>query len=163
MFEQQFVKLKPQSISGNCHIVSSEQIQFVFSYPQLSDGEKVLWLWLAQHSINDPNLYCYFSYQQISLALNKKWDTIHRALVRLRFMGFVQSDLPVLHGEVTIAASIVRRTYMPSLPGEEWEKYDPPTEENCMQELPREKGIYRRPPILDSLLLKKNARSKTSC
>lgn len=138
-----------------CHcallsVVSLSQLMRIYSHALLNDTEKLLWLLLAQYAVNDKDLSCEFNYQQLSTFLNKQCDVIHRALVRLRAMGYLLCDLPFSNGEITPEMNVAMRLFTPVEPIVRQIK---PTR-GVTDFVVLEKGVYRRSPILINLLSK---------
>lgn len=70
--------------------VSLAEVLFVFSYTQLNEVEKILWMLFATHA--DESLSCTFSYAQMSYCINQHHEIVHRALKRLMAMGFLDCE-----------------------------------------------------------------------
>jgi len=77
-------------------------LKLLLKHPMLNFFEKTLWLWLASHCVQD-DLVCCFNLQQISLALNRSTREIHRALFRLRLMGYlVCHEMPISYTKLSL-------------------------------------------------------------
>ncbi len=70
--------------------ISLVEMLFVFSHTQLTEIEKVLWVFLVAHA--DENLDCTFSYAQLSFCLNLPSENVQGALKRLMAMGFLDTE-----------------------------------------------------------------------
>ncbi|MCS5711483.1 hypothetical protein [Candidatus Berkiella aquae] len=70
--------------------ISLAEVLFVFSHSQLTETEKMLWLFLAMHANEQFN--CRFSYMQLSFCLNLSSEILHVALKRLIAMGFLDTE-----------------------------------------------------------------------
>lgn len=134
--------------------ISVAEMVFIGRSADVSDGEKLIWLILATYCANDKHLVCSLSYQQLSNAVNKKWDVVHRALLRLKSMGFIEnSSLPILHGEeITPEISNIIHIFKLTLPAKGLLalKQTPKCKPDGL--VLHENGVYRRPPILINLL-----------
>lgn len=77
----------------------------IIEHPLLQEEEKFFWVWLCYQSTNNksfPFPYSY-SYEQMSLAVNKSTKKIHRFLLRLMLMGFLENgSIPICYGQPTI-------------------------------------------------------------
>lgn len=91
-------------------------VQTIYPRNEINEGEKMLWIWLTSHSTESEDASCLFSYQQLSDIMQWKVDSIHRALLRLRLLGFLKCDLPLLHGVVSPVDAIVVHKLYPTLP-----------------------------------------------
>lgn len=70
-------------------------IKTILHHALLKDEERLLLLWFASRSANNPHFVCFFNYEQLSIALNRSPKAIHRLLFRLRTLGFLQGDIPI--------------------------------------------------------------------
>jgi hypothetical protein len=128
--------------------VSLAEVMFVLSNTELTEVEKMLWLLLAMHA-ESANLTCTFSYAQLSFGVNHPHQTVHGALLRLRALGFLQSDDLL---ETFTPLQLLRHChFVVQLPlaGLLALKKTPRCKE---PEALHDKGIYRRPPIMINLL-----------
>ena len=91
-------------------------VRTIFTRVEISDPEKLLWLWLVSHCVFSETHSCVFTYQQLADVMRIKPEMIHRALIRLRMMGFLLSELPLLHGIVTPHSAAQKRLLTPTLP-----------------------------------------------
>ncbi|MBS0288991.1 MAG: hypothetical protein JSS07_02990 [Proteobacteria bacterium] len=74
----------------------------IINHAHLTEDEKYLWLWLfANQSASNPPFSCSYSYEQISTAVHKSSQKIHRVLTRLRTMGGLIANIPVHYGKLT--------------------------------------------------------------
>jgi hypothetical protein len=94
-------------------------MQSIFVRSELNEGEKLLWLWCVIHCALTQCTSCEFSYLELANMMHWKVDAIHRALHRLEALGYFQNKIPFLHGVVTFAESLVKRTFNPTLPEHE--------------------------------------------
>jgi len=75
-------------------------LKVLLKHSKLNFFEKTLWLWLASHCVQN-DLVCCFNLQQISSALNKSTRDVHRALFRLKIVGFlICPNIPILYGKL---------------------------------------------------------------
>lgn len=84
-----------------CHCAMFVHLKVLINHPLLQEDEKLLWLWLATRSTNNPSLSCSINYEQISAAVNKPLKQVHRILFRLSIMGFLKGDIPIWYGVPT--------------------------------------------------------------
>jgi hypothetical protein len=72
--------------------ISSAELAFVTACPDLSDGEKLIWLTLANESALDPHYACTLTQGQLAKCVNKTIGTVTRAITNLRIHGFLKSE-----------------------------------------------------------------------
>ena len=81
---------------------SIDCLKTVFNHPRLDTVEKSLWLWLVSQGVfSEAELVCFLSYHDISLALDYSAQAIHRALIRLRVMGFLFGEIFIYYGPLS--------------------------------------------------------------
>lgn len=86
------------------------------NHPLIKEDEKLLWLWLATQSADNPTFSCSFNYEQIAQAMQWSVKIIHRLLFRLKIMGFLQLDIPIWYGNPTPKMTRQIRTITLRLP-----------------------------------------------
>lgn len=73
-------------------------LKSLMNHPILKEDEKFLWCWLATLNANNHQFSCSFTYEQLSIALNKPPKVIHRILFRLKTMGLLFGNIPIWYG-----------------------------------------------------------------
>lgn len=128
--------------------VSLAEMLFVFSNATLTEVEKILWLTLAAHADRE-TFSCTFSYAQLSYCISQPHENVHRAIIRLIAMGFIETDgLLESYTALTLLRNCTFTVKLP-LEGLLALKKTP----RCKKpEALHQKGIYRRPPIMINLL-----------
>ena len=72
--------------------ISAAEVAFVSKTKLLSDDEKLIWLNIATKSALDPTFSCFLTYRQIGEMVNKKPDTVYRAVSALKEKGFLDAQ-----------------------------------------------------------------------
>lgn len=93
-----------------------ENLSTLFDCSELTWNEKVLWMWAATHCAKNAATACTFSYEQISLAMNQSCKQVHRALTRLKVVGFLLSDSPIWYYELSKLMCTKIHTFTPVVP-----------------------------------------------
>ncbi len=139
------------------HQIIGKQLQFVLSHPLLSETAKLLWVWMVHHSMYDPHHCCWFSYYQLSQAINHDVCKCHAALICLHTMGFLKSNLPNSF-EITLYQSVQQRSYQPVLPKYGWLDYKEKAATLFSEELVffDQNARYKRPQMFINLMEKYN-------
>lgn len=139
------------------HRMIGKQLQFVWSHPLLDDAAKLLWMWMVHHSMYDPNHCCWFSYHQLSQAVNQDVQKIHTALFFLHSVGFLKTNL-LNSSEITLLQSVQQRSFLPVLPKYAWQEYRDEAETLFSEELvfKDKDGNYKRPQLFINLMHKCN-------
>ncbi len=81
-----------------CLCAQFVNLKEILNHPLLQEDEKFLWCWFATSSANNHQSSCSFTYEQLSIALNKPAKFIHRILFRLKIMGLLQGNIPIWYG-----------------------------------------------------------------
>lgn len=76
-------------------------LRILLDYSSLNHAEKCVLRWLATECAMNVSHACNVSYEELSLALNLPCKTIHRALFRLRIMGFLHACIPIWYWKLT--------------------------------------------------------------
>ena len=93
-----------------------ENLSTLLEHPELTQDEKLLWIWLATDSARKISIACYYSYKQLSLVMNLSCKQVHRALFRLGLFGFLRASLPVCYGELPLPMCTEVRALTPAAP-----------------------------------------------
>jgi hypothetical protein len=83
------------------------------SHPDLDPDEKFIWIWLVIQCANTTGNTTSLTYETLSHAVNKPPKTVHRSLLRLRIMGFLNGNIPIWYGEPTTEMMNEMRTLRP--------------------------------------------------
>jgi hypothetical protein len=73
----------------------------IMIHPHLENEARLLGLWIASECANTLSPSCSYSYHQLSLMLNKPARIIQHALLSLRYMGFLSTNIPIWYNEPT--------------------------------------------------------------
>ena len=85
--------------------ISSAELSYITTCPTLSDGEKLIWITLANKSALDPQFSCTISQGELARQVGKTIGTVTRAITNLRIQGFLRSTADS-HGALTYFLSL---------------------------------------------------------
>ena len=117
-----------------------EYIYVVMNHPELLPDEKYIWVWLVTQCANQVDNTASFTYEEISQAVNRPLKTVHRALHRLRIIGFLNGNIPIWYGEPKPEMVNETRILRPI----------PLSYEAYMQQLAIKKGLQQKGVILET-------------
>ena len=72
--------------------ISAAEIDFITTYPHLSDGEKLIWITFANKCAFDHHYSCILTQGQLAKLMGKQIGTITRAIANLKKLGFLKSE-----------------------------------------------------------------------